>query len=152
MLPQAIAGAALPQRDHGGEVERRDAGDDAERLAHRIEVDARAGALGVFALHQVRDAAGELDHFEPALDVALGVGEGLAVLGGEQPGEIVVLGLDQLEEVEHHPRAALRVGGRPAGKRGLRVRDRLFDLGLAGECDLGLHLAGVRIEYVASPA
>ena len=84
---------ALPQRDHRREVERRDAGDDAERLAQRIEIDAGAGAVAELALHQVRDAAGELDHLEPALDVALGVGEGLAVLGGEQPGEVVVFGL-----------------------------------------------------------
>ena len=56
-------------------------GADAERLAHRIDVDAGAGALGIFALQRVRDAAGELDHFEPALDVALGVGDDLAVLG-----------------------------------------------------------------------
>ena len=81
---------AFPQRDHGREIERRDAGDDAERLAQRIEVDAGAGAFGVFALQQMRDAAGELDHLEAALDVALGVGEGLAVLGGQQPGEVVV--------------------------------------------------------------
>ena len=79
-----------------------------------------------------------------ALDVALGVGEGLAVLGGEQPREVVVFGLDQLEKLEHHARAALRIGRGPAREGGLRVRDRLFDLGLAGERDLGLHLAGVR--------
>ena len=76
-------GRELPHRDHGREVERRDAGDDAERLAHRIDVDAGAGAVGVLALHQMRDAAGELDHLEAALDVALGVGDGLAVLAGE---------------------------------------------------------------------
>ena len=119
-------GRGLPQRDHGGEIERRDAGDDAERLAHRIEVDARPRAFGVFALQQMRDAAGELDHLEPALDVALGVGEGLAVLGRQEPREIVVLGLDQLEELEHHARAALRIGGGPAREGGLRVRDRLL--------------------------
>ena len=69
---------------------------------------------------EMRDAAGELDHFEPALDVALGVGEGLAVLGGEQPGEAVVLLLRQLEELEQHARAPLRIGGSPGRLRGLR--------------------------------
>ncbi len=73
-----------------------------------------------------------------------GVGEGLAVLGRQEPGEIVVLGLDQLEEFEHHAGAALRVGGGPGRKRGLRVGDRRLDLGLGGERDLGLHLAGDR--------
>jgi hypothetical protein len=29
----------------------------------------------------MRNAAGEFDHFQAALDIALGVGEGLAVLG-----------------------------------------------------------------------
>ena len=81
---------AFPQRDHGREVERRDAGDDAERLAHRIKIDAGAGALGVFALQQMRDAAGEFDHFEAALDVAFGVGNGLAVFGRQQLGEAVI--------------------------------------------------------------
>ena len=79
-LPQAIAGAALPQRDHRREIERRDAGDDAERLAHRIHVDAGAGAVGELALQQMRNAAGELGDFEAALDVAVRVGDGLAVL------------------------------------------------------------------------
>ncbi len=72
----------FPHRDHGREVERRDAGDHAQGLAQRIEIDPGTGGGGVFALHQVRDAAGELDHFEAALDVALGVRHGLAVLGG----------------------------------------------------------------------
>ncbi len=97
----------------------------------------------------MRDAAGELDHLQPALDVALGVREGLAVLRREKPGKIIVFGLDQLEELEHHPRAALRVGRSPGRLRGRRVGDRRLHVGLAGERDLGLHLAGVRIEHVA---
>ena len=100
----------------------------------------------------MRDAAGELDHFEPALDVALGVREGLAVLGRQQPREVVVFALDQFEELEHHARAPLRIGGGPAGECGLRVGDGLLDLVLAGERDLGLHLAGIGIEHVAGPA
>ena len=88
-LPQASAGTGLPQRDHRGEVERGDARDHAEGLAHRVDVDAGAGALGVLTLEQVRDADGELDDLDAALDVALGVGDGLAVLEGEQFGELV---------------------------------------------------------------
>ena len=41
-LPTAMATAEHPHRDHRREVERGDAGDDAQRLAHRIDVDARA--------------------------------------------------------------------------------------------------------------
>lgn len=48
------AGTGLPQRDHRGEVERRDAGDDAERLAHRVNVDTRTGALGELTFNQMR--------------------------------------------------------------------------------------------------
>ena len=145
-------GRALPQRDHGREIERRDAGDDAERLAQRIEVDAGAGVVAEFALHQMRDAAGEFHHLEAALDVALGVDEGLAVLGGQQPGQVVVFGLHQLQELEHDARPALRIGRGPGRLRGGGVGDGLLDLGFAGEGDLGLHLAGVRIEHVAGPA
>ncbi len=86
-------GRELPHRDHRREIERRDAGDDAERLAHRIDVDAGAGAFGVLALHQMRNAAGELDDLEAALDVALGVGNGLAVLARQQLGQLVVVAL-----------------------------------------------------------
>ena len=142
----------FPHRDHGREIERRDAGDDAERLAHRVEVDAGAGAFGVLALHQVRDAAGELDHLEAALDVALGVGDGLAVLGREELGEVLDVLLDQLQELEHDPRAPLRVGRGPGRLRGLGIGDGLLDLGLGGEGDLGLDLAGIGVEHVAGAA
>src|SRR5262249_14765727 len=125
-------------------------GDDAERLADGEEVDAGSGAFRELALEQVRNAAGELDHLEAALDVALGVGEGLAVLGGEERRELVVLLLHQLEEPEHDPGAALRIGGGPGGLRGGRVGDRLLDLALAGEGHLGLDLARVGVEHVAS--
>ena len=97
----------------------------------------------------MRDAAGELDHFEPALDVAFGVGEGLAVLGGEQPRQIVILALDQLQEFEHDAGAALRIGRGPAGEGGLGIGDRFFDLGFCGQRDLGLHFAGIGIKNVA---
>ena len=62
--------AGLPQRDHGREVERGDTGDDTERLADRIHIDPGARALGELALEQVRDADGEFDHLDAALDVA----------------------------------------------------------------------------------
>ena len=138
-----------PHRDHGREVERRDAGHDAEGLTHGIDVDARTGAFGVFALERMRDAAGELDHLEPALDVAAGVGEHLAVLGGEQRGELVHARLDQPLELEHHPRAPLRVDRRPAGLRGHGRLDRLVHHACIGEDDPRLHLAGVGVEHVA---
>ncbi len=81
----------LPQRDHRREIERRDAGDHAERLTHRIDVDAGAGAVGEFALHHVRRADADLDHFKAALDVALGVGDRLAVLARQDFGQFVIV-------------------------------------------------------------
>src|SRR5215475_8641596 len=142
-------GRELPHRDHGGEVERRDAGDHAEGLADREQVDAGAGALAELALQQMWNAAGELDHFQPALDVALGVGEGLAVFRGEQPGEAVELLLNQLQEFEQHARAPLRVRPGPRRLRRLGIGDGLLDLRLLGVGHLGLHLAGVGVEHVA---
>jgi hypothetical protein len=67
------------------------------------------GALGVFALQHVRDAAGELDDLKAALDVALGVGDHLAVLGREHLGQLVHVGFDEALEVEHDPGAPLRI-------------------------------------------
>ena len=83
VFPQAIAGAHIHIGHHRREVERRDPGDDAERLADRVDVDPGRGLLGEVALEQRRDPAAVLDHLEPARDLALRVGEDLAVLGGE---------------------------------------------------------------------
>ena len=111
-----------------------------------------AGALGIFALQRMRDAAGELDHLEPALDVAPGVGDHLAVLGGEEEREILHILLDQRLEVEHHPGAALRVGRGP-GREGLAGGgDRALEVGGGAEADLRLHAAIVRVEHVAAAA
>ena len=113
----------LPQRDHRREIERGDAGDDAERLAHRIDVDAWAGAVGELALHHVRRADADLDHFQPALDVALGVGDCFSMFPREYVGERVILPVYELEEFHQHAHAALRVGGSPADLRRLGVFD-----------------------------
>ena len=145
-LPQAIAGAELPQRDHRGEVERRDAGDDAERLAHRIDVDAGAGAVGIFALHQMRRAEAEFEHLDAALNVALGVGDRLAVLAGENVGEFVGVLDDQLVEFHQHAGAALRIGRRPGRLRRLGVLDRGAHLGGRGERDRAAHRAVHRLK------
>ena len=107
-LPQAMATPNIHIGIIAGKVERRDAGDDAQRLAHRIDVDAGPGALGVFALEQMRDAAGEFDDFEAALDVALGIGDDLAVLGRQQLRQLVHVLFDQRLELEHDAGAALR--------------------------------------------
>ncbi len=141
--------AEHPHRDHRREVERGDPGADAERLAHRIDVDARTGALGVFALEHLRDAAGVFDHLEPALDVASGVVDHFAVLARQQFGELLHVILDQLLVAKHHPRALLRVGRGPAGLDRFRRGDGAVEFGLAAERDLRLHGAAVRVEHVS---
>ena len=144
--------AEHPHRDHAGEVERRDARHHAQRLAHRIDVDAGAGALGVFALQRVGDAAGELDHLQPALDVAPGVGDDLAVLAAEQFGQFVHPRLDQAFEVEHDAGAALGIGAGPAVEGVLSGLDGAIDLGRRGQLDAGLNLTRIGVEDVAETA
>jgi len=144
--------AEHPHRDHRREVERGDARRDAQGLAHGIDVDARASALGVLTLQGVGDAAGELDDLQAALEVAAGVGDHLAVLGGQQRGEFVHPRLDQALELEHDPRAALGIGrgpGRLGRKGGLH---RAIDIRPVGQPDARLHLAGIGVEHVAAPA
>ena len=142
----------LPQRDHRREIERRDAGDDAERLAHRIDVDAGAGAVGELALHQMRRAERHFEHFDAALDVALGVDQRLAVLAGEDLGELVDVPADQLVELHQHARAALRVHRRPGRLRRLGVLDRRPQLRLGGERCAAAHCPVHRLEHFAGPA
>ena len=150
-LPVAIATPRHPERDHRRKIERGDPRADAQRLTHRIDVDPRPGALGVFALQHVRDAAAEFDDLQPALDVALAVGDHLAVLArAEQVRQLVHIRLDQRLEVEHDARPALRVGRRPAGLRRLRRGHRAVEVGLRAQRHRRLHLAGIRIVHVAA--
>ena len=61
--------------------------------------------LGRLALEQVRGAAGELDDLEAALDLAARVVDRLAVLGGDDAGELAGAGGEQLAEAEQDVRA-----------------------------------------------
>jgi hypothetical protein len=85
------------------------------------------------ALHELRQAAGELDHLEPAGDRALGVLDRLAVLLGDEAGEAVDVALDQLLEAEHDAHAPEHRGGGPVGEGGLGGLHRPVDLGGTGE-------------------
>src|SRR6185312_17529740 len=85
-----------PHRDHRREVERRDPRTHTQWLADRIDVDTGRGLLTEPALEQFRDAAAELDHLEPAGDLAERVREHLAVLGGEDLGDVLTVLVDEL--------------------------------------------------------
>ena len=89
-----------PHGHHRREVERRDPGDDAERLADRVDVDPRRGLLRVGALQELRDAADVLDDLDAALHLAERVGEHLAVLGGEEPRQVLAVLVDELVDAE----------------------------------------------------
>ena len=92
-----------PHRHHGREVERRDAGDHAERLPEGERVDVGGHLVGEVALEQARDAARELDDLEAALHLAQRVGEDLAVLVGDQLGDLARVRVHELAEGEHAP-------------------------------------------------
>ena len=141
-------GSGLPQRDHRREVERGDACDHAERLAQRVDVDAAAGALGVFAFEQMRDADREFDDLNATLDVTLGVSDGLAVLDRQQLREFFDVLVDQVDELHHHTGAALRVPRRPVLLCFNGNGDGCVDVGLRCQDDLCLHLSGAGIEDV----
>jgi hypothetical protein len=141
--------AEHPHRDHRREVERRNACSDAERLAHRVNVDTRAGADRIFPFERLRDAAGELDDLEAALNVALGVGDDLAVLGAERVRQLVHVCFDQFLELEHDAGAALRIRRCPSRLSSPGGVHRALELGRGAELHLCLNLALVRVEDVA---
>ena len=99
----------------------------------------------------MRNAERELDHFDAALDVALGVGDRLAVLARENVGELVVVLGDEIDELHQDASAALRIDRRPGWLRGLGVLDRGANLGLRSERDMRAHRAVHRLEDVCGP-
>ena len=99
----------------------------------------------------MRDAAGELDHLEAALNVAFGVRKGLAVLGRQKSRERVKFLLRQVEKLHHDTGTPLWVRRRPSRLCRFSHRNRVFDLGVLGEGDLGLNFTGIGVEYVAEP-
>ena len=147
-LPQASAMGNIHIGTIAGKLNGSDAGDHAERLAHGPTVDAGADLLRELALQQVRDAGGELDHFEAARGFAAGVGEHFAVLGGDEPGEVVEMLLEELAEAEEHARAAQRRLGGPLRKCGLRGGDGGVQFGAVGQRDQRLHLAGGWVVHI----
>jgi hypothetical protein len=100
----------------------------------------------------VGDAAGELDHFQAPLDVALAIGHHLAVLGAQELGQLLHPRLHQALELEHHPRPPLRVGGGPGRLGPQGGLDREVQLGGGRQGDPGLNLPGIGVEDVAETA
>ncbi len=148
MLPAAIAIGKNHIGTIAGKLNGLMIADDAERLADRVDVDAGRDALGEAALEQVRDAAGELDDLEAAGDLAERVGEHLAVLGGDDRGQLALALVEQLAEAEQHLGALGQRGGAPARERRARGGDRRVDVVRGREGDPLGHRAGRRVEDV----
>ena len=82
----------------------------------------------------------------------LGVGDRLAVLLGEDFGELVVVALDQLQEFHEDAGAALRIGRSPGRLSGDGVVDGGADFTRCGDRYAGCDLAGHRPVDVAEAA
>ena len=120
-LPQAIAGAHFHSGIMAGKLNGVMPATTPSGWRTRIEIDAGTGAFAVLAFHQMRDAAGELDHLQPALDVAAWRPRTVLPCSDESSlARSSYSFCDQLQELEHHARAALRIGRGPARLRGLR--------------------------------
>ncbi len=100
----------------------------------------------------MRDADGEFHHLQAALHVAARIGNGLAMLGGEQVRQFVDVAVDQIDEAHHYAGAALRVCGRPGRLSGLGVGDGSVHFGPARERGAGLHLPDIGVENIGEPA
>ena len=97
----------------------------------------------------MRDAAGELHHLEPALYLAVGVRQDLAVFGGDDRGELLAVAFQQFLQLEHDAGTAERRRGRPGRPGGGSRGGGLVNLGRVGERHTGEDLAGGRVEYVS---
>ena len=128
-----------PHGHHHGKVERRDACDHAQRLAHRPVVDAGGDLVGEIALEQLWDAGGKFHDVDAARDFALRVGEHFAVFGGNHVGQLVLVLVEQLQELEHHAGAAQRRGVGPCGEGGLCSGHGLGHFGAVGQRNAARH-------------
>src|SRR3546814_11550719 len=72
--------------------------------------DAVAYRFGKLAVQHRRDTASELDDLEAADQLALGVGEHLAMLGGDQRRQPVEIALDEVAEAEERAGADMQIG------------------------------------------
>ena len=146
VLPQAMASGNIHIGTIAGKLNGRDARDDAQRLADRGDVHPVGDLGGQLALELGGDAAGQLDDLQAAGDLAERVGVDLAVLGGDQLGDGVAVGVQQRAVARTAPWCARPARTVPQVAEGvLGGGDRRVDLLGGGERDLGGDLAGGRV-------
>ncbi len=136
-----------PHGHHGRKVERADDAHNTERLFGGVHVDTRRHVRRELALDEVGEPGSQLDHFEAAGDLTQGVGQHLAVFGGEDLGEFILALVEKLAEPEQD---LLALGDRrvaPSRKSGLGGGHRGIDFRAVGQRHtLCLH-PECRIEY-----
>src|SRR5262249_11599427 len=121
------------------------AGAEVDAAAERGSVDVARDGLGELALHELRDAAGELDDLESAVDLAERIRRDLAVLAGQERGDVLLVFLDELAVGEEDARPAGERGLAPAGEGLLRGRDRRVDVPSRTQRDPPRLLSGARV-------
>ena len=114
-----------------------------------IAVHVGADVFAELALEQVRDAGGELDHLDAARDLALGVGQRLAVFLRDDLREILALRVHEIAEAHEDARAAQRRIRAPECQRGGGGRDGRVHVGGIAERHVADHLARGRIGDLA---
>ena len=89
-----------PERNHPREIERNDGGDHAERLPDHHFVDAAGHVFQVVALHHGGNPASDFHIFDGAAQLGLGLGKRLAILGGEDTGQVLDLRFENVLQLE----------------------------------------------------
>ena len=135
-----------PERDHRREVEGGDRGDHPDRLTHRFDVDAGRHPLEVLALQQVRHRRRRLDRLQAAPDLAVGVGQRLAHVGGDQGDQLLAPSQELLAQRQHRAGPTLRRNLAPARLCRSRRRHGRVDLNRSGERHLRHRLPGRRVD------
>ena len=136
-----------PQRDHHGEVEGRDSGAHSDRKSIKVLVYSARHVPQRPALEKRRGTAREVDHLDPPAHLTAGLVQRLAVMAGDDRGQLLEVLLEQSFVAEHeadafHDRRAgprlVRGGCRPDGRVDLVAsgeRDLVDDLARRGVVD-----------------
>ena len=128
--------------DHGvGEVPGRDRGAHAHGLLEHQDPARGHGLRDDVAIDPLGFLGEPLEERGAVADLALGLGQGLALLAGHQEGEVVGVGHDQLEPLAQDGRPLLGGLRPPGGQGAVRGLDRAPRLGDAD--------AGYRADHLA---
>ena len=137
-----------PQRNHRREVERGDAGAYADRLAQGVGIHAAGHVLGELTHLQGANGTSVLHHFQATKNIALGIGNGLALLGAEDYSNALGMFADQGLELKHDAHARADRREFPGLERLMGSVDGRVDFIGGGKRDFGQHLLGGRVDDV----